>query len=227
MRTNVLAVMDFVLSHALRLFHPFLPFITEELWHGMGYSEDMPADQGGRSILFAPWPKPFDADMRSHYALDDCYLEHVNARFDLITQGRDLRRQANVPANKKVKFILKPAQDLPPNDLEVMKLLLGAEPLEVNPSYDGGRGVLSTKAPMGELYLPLEGLVDIAAETARLTKEVEKIQSEIARVEQKLANPNFVNRSPPKVLAEHRQRLEDWQAKLAHAQKALAALTAR
>ncbi len=224
-RANVLAVMDFVLSHALRLFHPFLPFITEELWHGMGYSEGMPADQGGRSILFAPWPKPFDSDIRDHYALDDCYLELVDARFDLITKGRDLRRQASVPANKKVKFILKPAQDLPPNDLEVMRLLLGAEPLEVNPSYESGKGVLSTKATMGELYLPLEGLVDIAAEIARLTKEIEKFNSEIAKVEQKLANPNFVNKSPPEVVAEHRQRLEDWQAKLAHAQKALAALT--
>ncbi len=226
-RANVLAVMDFVLSHALRLFHPFLPFITEELWHGMGYAEGMPADQGGRSILFAPWPKPFESDTRDHYALDDCYLELVNARFDLITRGRDLRRQANVPANKKVKFILKPAQDLPPNDLEVMRLLLGAEPLEVNPSYESGKGVLSTKAAMGELYLPLEGLVDIAAEIARLTKEIEKINAEIAKVEQKLANPNFVNKSPPEVVAEHRQRLEDWQAKLAHAQKALAALNAR
>ena len=226
-RANVLAVMDFVLSHALRLFHPFLPFITEELWHGMGYADDMPAEQGGRSILFAPWPKPFDADLRDHYALDDCYLEHVNARFDLITKGRDLRRQANVPANKKVKFILKPAQDLPPNDIEVMQLLLGAEPFEVNPSYEGGRGVLSTKAAMGELYLPLEGLVDIAAEIARLTKEIEKIQSEIAKVEQKLANPSFVSKVPAEVLAEHRKRLEDWQAKLAHAQKALSALTDR
>jgi valyl-tRNA synthetase len=224
-RANVLAVMDFVLSHALRLFHPFLPFITEELWHGMGYAEDMPAEQGGRSILFALWPKPFDSDIRDHYALDDCYLELVDARFDLITKGRDLRRQANVPSNKKVKFILKPAQDLPPNDVEVMKLLLGADPFEVNASYEGGKGVLSTKATMGEIYLPLEGLVDIAGEIARLTKEIEKISSEIAKVEQKLANPNFVNKSPPEVVAEHHKRLEDWQAKLAHAQKALAALS--
>ena len=53
-RANTLAVIDFVLSHTLRLFHPFLPFITEELWHGMGYHEDMPADQGGQTIMFAP-----------------------------------------------------------------------------------------------------------------------------------------------------------------------------
>ena len=59
-KANTLAVIDFVLAHTLRVFHPFLPFITEELWHGMGYSEDMPADQGGRTIMFAAWPKAFD-----------------------------------------------------------------------------------------------------------------------------------------------------------------------
>ncbi len=218
-KANVLAVMDFVLSHTLRLFHPFLPFITEELWHGMGYAEEMPADQGGRSIMFAPWPKPFDSDTRDFYALDDCYLDHVNARFELITQGRDLRRQAKVASNKKVLFILKPAQDIPPNDIEVMKLLLNAEPFEVNPDYEPAKGVLATKAGMGELYLPLEGLVDTVAEIARHTKELEEIQSEIVKVEQKLANPSFVNKAPPKVLSEHRKRLEDWQAKRAHIQK--------
>jgi valyl-tRNA synthetase len=219
MRANVLAVMDFILSHTLRLFHPFLPFVTEELWHGMGYAEDMPAEQGGRSIMTAPWPKPFDADTRDHYSLDSCYLEFVDAKFALVTQGRDLRRQAGVPANRKVRFILKPAQGIPPNDLEVMQLLLAAETLEVNEEYAPGRGVLAAKAEMGELYLPLEGLVDPAAEQGRLTREMEKIQAEIAKVEQKLANPSFVNKVPPEVLAEHRQRLEDWQSKLAHARQ--------
>ena len=68
-RANTLAVIDFVLSHTLRLFHPFLPFITEELWHGMGYAEDMPENQGGKTIMFAPWPKPLDDDFKSHYGL--------------------------------------------------------------------------------------------------------------------------------------------------------------
>ena len=215
-KANLLAVMDLVLSHTLRLFHPFLPFVTEELWHGMGYAEDMPPDQGGRSIMFAPWPKPFDAATRDHYALDDCYLDYVNAKFDLVTQGRDLRRQANLPSNKKLRFILKPSRDLPPNDIEVIKLLLQAEPLEVDPAYEATKGVLSAKAEMGEIYLPLEGIIDVATETARLGKEMEKFQAEILKVEQKLANPAFVNKVPPAVLDEHRQRLADWQAKLAH-----------
>jgi valyl-tRNA synthetase len=220
-KANVVAVMDFVLSHTLRLFHPFLPFITEELWHGMGYATDMPDAQGGRSIMHAPWPKPFDADFRDHYSLDDCYLDFVNAKFDLVSQGRSLRAEARIAANKKVKFILKPAQDLPPNDLEVIRLLLNAEALEIQPDYAPGKGVSSVKAGMGELYLPLEGLVDTAAEFARLTKELEKIAGEIVKVEQKLANPNFTQKVPPEVLADHRKRLEDWLAKRDHVQKAL------
>jgi valyl-tRNA synthetase len=57
-RANTLAVLDFVLSHTLRLFHPFLPFITEELWHGMGYGAGLPPEQGGTTIMYAPWPQP-------------------------------------------------------------------------------------------------------------------------------------------------------------------------
>jgi len=75
-RENTLAVIDFVLSHTLRLFHPFLPFITEELWHGMGYAEDMPDDQGGKTIMYARWPKRLDEDFKGHYGLDDCLPRH-------------------------------------------------------------------------------------------------------------------------------------------------------
>jgi valyl-tRNA synthetase len=221
MRANVLAVIDFVLSHTLRLFHPFLPFITEELWHAMGYSADMPDFQGGKTIMFAPWPKPFDADFRDHYALDDCYLDFVNTKYELVTQGRNLRREANVPANKKVRFILKPANDLPPNDVAVLSILLNAEPLDIDAGYQPKQGTLTVHSGLGELFLPMEGLVDMAAEKARLTKELEKIGAEIAKVEQKLANPNFVQKVPPEVLVEHRKRLEDWQAKKAHAEAAL------
>jgi valyl-tRNA synthetase len=220
-KASTLTVIDFVLSHTLRLFHPFLPFITEELWHGMGYAVDMPADQGARSIMHAPWPRPFDADLRDHYSLDDCYLDFVNAKIELIAKGRNLRKESKVADNKKVKFLLKPAQDLPPADVEVLRTLLQAEAIEIVAEYEPQKGVASTKAALGELYLPLAGLIDVDAERTRLNKEFEKIEAEIAKVERKLTNPNFVQKVPAEVLAEHRQRLEDWQAKKAHVRKSL------
>jgi len=223
-KANTLAVIDFVLSHMVRLFHPFLPFITEELWHGMGYSTDMPENQGGKTIMNAPWPMPINEDEKSEWGLDDCYLEITDTKYELVTQGRNLRRAGNIQAAKKVKYVFKPAQQLTPHDAEVIKLLLNAETLEVNPEYQAPKGTPTVQSKLGELFLPLEGHIDPAAEKVRLGKEVEKIKGEIVKVEQKLANPNFTEKVPPAVLTEHRQRLADWQAKLAHTQALLDAL---
>jgi valyl-tRNA synthetase len=223
-KANALAVIDFVLSHTLRLFHPFLPFITEELWHGMGYFTDMPENQGGKTIMFAPWPKPLDDDFKSHYGLSESDEKQIEARNEFIGQGRNLRRNANIPANKKVKFIFKPAGPVAANDIEVLRLLLNAEAVEVNANYQPAKGALAVRAALGVLFLPTEGLIDVEAEKARLKKELEKIESEISKVEQKLANPNFTQKVPPQVLEEHKQRLADWQDKLAHVKSALAAL---
>jgi valyl-tRNA synthetase len=213
-KANTTAVLDFVLSHTLRLFHPFIPFITEELWRGMGYADDMPAEQGGRTIMFAAWPKPLDQDFREHYGLDDCYLGYVDTKYDLVTQGRNLRREGNLPANKKVRFVFKPEEAILPLDVEILRLLLNAETLEVNAEFNAPKGTPTVRSKLGELYLPLEGLIDVGAEKARLQKEIEKIAGEVAKAEQKLANPNFSQKAPPQVLAEHHNRLAEWREKL-------------
>jgi valyl-tRNA synthetase len=223
-RANTLAVIDFVLSHTLRLFHPFLPFITEELWHGMGYAEDMPENQGGKTIMFAPWPKSLDDDFKSHYGLTERDEKHIEARNEFVTQGRNLRRTANIAANKKIKFILKPSRELAAHDVEVLRLLLNAEAVEANANYQPGKNTLTVRTDLGDLFLPLEGLIDKEAELARLTKELEKIEAEAAKVEQKLANPNFTQKVPPAVLQEHQQRLAEWQSKRDHVKSTLEAL---
>jgi valyl-tRNA synthetase len=223
-RVNKLAVIDFILQNTLCLFHPFLPFITEELWHGMGYAEDMPENQGGKTIMFAPWPKPLDEDIRGHYGLDDCYLEMGDTKYDLVRKGRDLRREANIPASKKVKYIIKPVTQLPSYEAEVIKLLLNAESLDINPDFNPPKGTPTVHSEMGELYLSLEGAVDTKAEKARLKKELEKTELEITKAQERLANPAFTQKAPPNILAEHQKRLFEWQTKREHILSALSAL---
>jgi valyl-tRNA synthetase len=223
-RANTLAVIDFILSHTLRLFHPFLPFISEELWHGMGYHEDMPRTQGGDTILFAPWPKALEQDCLDLYGLTAAAGQAVDTKYELVTQGRNLRREGNIPASKKVKYVFKPAGEVAPHDAEVLKLLLNAETLEVTASYEPKKGTPTVHSDLGDLFLPLEGLVDVAAEKTRLAKELDKIQAELTKVEQKLANTNFTSKAPPQVLQEHQQRLVEWQAKRDRTQAALEAL---
>ena len=111
---------------------------------GWATHEDMPPDQGGQTIMYAPWPKPLDEDFRAHYGLDEACLAAVNAKYDLVTQGRDLRRQANLPASKKVKFLFQPAQPPSPHEAEVLKLLLNAEALKLNPAGQPARALRSS-----------------------------------------------------------------------------------
>ena len=139
----------------------------------------------------------------------------------------NLRREANISSGKKIRYVLKPVNYLPPHDIEVIRLLLNAEAVEVTENYQPAKGTLTARTELGELFLPLEGLrsaEELAAEKTRLTKEVEKYEAEISKAEQKLANPKFSQNAPPQVLLEHQQRLAEWQAKRAAVKAALDAL---
>jgi valyl-tRNA synthetase len=208
----------------LRLFHPFLPFITEELWHGMGYDRELPEAQGGKTLMQANWPKPLDNTFKEHYSLDDSDEKFVDAKYELITQGRNLRREGNLASHQKFRFVFKPANAMPAHEVEVLKLLLNAEPLDIDPSYQPAKGTPVARSPLGELCLPMEGLIDVAAEKLRLSKSLEKIQGEIEHIEKRLNNPAFAEKAPAAVLEDNRNRLADWRAKQAHAHAALDAL---
>jgi valyl-tRNA synthetase len=219
-KANTLAVMDFVLGQTLRLFHPFMPFITEELWHGMGFSADMPEDQGGRSIMFAPWPKPLDEDELAHFGILPEDEKTANDKYEVVNLGRGLKSTFNL--NKKVRFVLKPNQDLPAHETEVLRILLNAEPLDLDADYAPAKGTPTAITPLGELFLPLEGVIDVDAERARVSKELEKATAELGKVRSKLADENFTSKVPEKVLEEHRSREADWASKVSKLEEMLA-----
>jgi valyl-tRNA synthetase len=226
-KANTLAVLDFVLAHTLRLFHPFLPFITEELWHGLGYAGELPADQGGKTIMTAHWPELLGNDFFHFYDLDPSHAEVADAKYETVNLSRGLRRDFNIGSSKRVRFVLRTANPLPEHEFAVLQILLNAEPLEeVAPDWVAPKGTPTVLTPLGELLLPLEGLVDVSAERERLTKEMAKVEAELAKVRAKLADPNFAGKVPAKVLDEHHQRERDWAEKHAQLTKMREALGA-
>jgi valyl-tRNA synthetase len=223
-QANTLAVTDFVLAHALRLFHPFLPFITEELWHSLGYNTDLPADQGAQTIMFAHWPKPLDDDFKAHYGLTPADEAFAAAKYETVTRGRNLRREFNLPSNKRLRFVLKPSAPVGDNEAAVLKLLLNAEPFEMDLDYAPPKATPTALTPFGELCLPLEGVLDPATERQRLGKEIARIEADLQAVRRKLGNESFVQNAPAAVVAEHRERETDRLEKLAQLRRLLEAL---
>jgi len=212
-KANTIAVMDFVLSRALRLLHPFLPFVTEELWHGLGFNLEFPRDRGGLTIMTAPWPEPFTQSEINRLGLNVSAANSAEAKYELVGMGRDLRRQFNIPANKKLKFVLKPASELSASDLDVMRFLLNAESVTTDSSYLPAKGTPMAANTFGEIYLPLAGAIDVAAEKARLEKELAKARTEIERIESKLMQAKQTQKVPPHVIQEQQRRLDEWKAR--------------
>ena len=144
--------------------------------------------------------------------------------YDTANKARNLKAEYNLATNRKVKFVLKPA--LPVNsDLAArLALLAGAQAAELNADYEAPKGTPTALTPLGELFLPLEGLVDVEAERSRITKELEKMTKEIAKSKAKLGNASFVDRAPAAVVEQERARLAEWEAKTAQLEAMLNAL---
>jgi len=144
----------------------------------------------------------------------------------VVNHGRALRRDFNIASNKRVRFVLKPNAPLPAHEAEVLKILLNAESLDHPETYDAPKGTPAALTPLGELFLPLEGIIDPDVERERLKKEISKVENELAKVRAKLANPSFAGKVPAAVLEEHQQREASWAEKLAQLQRMRDALGA-
>jgi len=124
-----------------------------------------------------------------------------------------------------VDYIIKPAGSLDPYEIEVMQSLLNAEALRVDKEYSPRKGTPAARSAMGELYLPLDGLIDVEAEKGRMESQLEKISKEIVKISAKLSNPNFTERAPEDVLQEAKDRLSDWREKEKQTRESIEYLT--
>ncbi|HET9367547.1 MAG TPA: valine--tRNA ligase [Candidatus Udaeobacter sp.] len=207
-KESALAVMDFVLSATLRLLHPFMPHITEELWSLLGLGKD--------SIQFATPPEKA--------ALDDVSdlvgkREFVSAIYETIQAGRNLRAESKLPSNRKIQFILRTDEKSVSSHIPTLTRLLNAEKVEVDPKYQAQPGNPVAVTPLGEIVLTVAA-ADRAGEQQRLDKEIARIETEARAVQEKLGNKSFVDRAPPAVVEEHRRRLKDFSAQLAKLKQA-------
>ncbi len=219
-RRNTLAVIDFIFERTLQLFHPLIPFITEELWHALGFASDFPSGRGGRTIMFARWPEPFSIDEHQRFGLSREIAREVAARYGMIKQLRNLRTEHKIPSNKKLRVVYHHMnRGISDDDWATLRQLGGIQEVQFVQEYQPSKGEPVVYPPFGgKLFLSLA--VDVAAERVRLDKEIAKIESELRTVERKLENRSFVERAPAAVVEEHRRRLKDFSAQLAKLKQA-------
>lgn len=223
---EVLLVMDVVLHHFLRLLHPYMPHLTEELWQRLSFRAALQR-KNINSISYTAFPES-GILQRAGYDVGriNAARRNIADLQEAVRVTRNLRAEYNIPSNRKVEFILNADEDLPQDTLAVFCSLSGAEHLKRTKSPRLKKGTPSTLTPYGTVYLPLDGLVDVEAERTRLSKEIAKLESETAVSLAKLENRSFVERAPAHVVEEHRERVRQLGERVAKLRKMLDALPA-
>ncbi|HEY2494053.1 MAG TPA: valine--tRNA ligase [Paenibacillus sp.] len=197
------SVLSFVLDRTLRLIHPFMPFISEEIWQHLPHSGD--------TITLAEWPK-FDASFENDLAITE-----MNTLMDIIRTVRNIRAEVNVPMSKKVELIIKAGDtnvfNMISRNEEYVQRFCNTSSFQVGVDIPAPDKAMSAVVTGVEIYLPLAGLINIDEEIVRLEKEVQLLDSEVDRVEKKLSNQGFVSKAPAKVIEEERAKQADYSDK--------------
>ncbi|MGI9522624.1 MAG: valine--tRNA ligase [Hyphomicrobiaceae bacterium] len=211
------AMVAWVRDEILKLLHPFMPFITEELWHRV--AEYGPARD--QILTLTPWS-----------SLSGLFNDGANAEIDwvikLVSAVRSVRAEMNVPAAAKIELELVGA-----SDLERARVNLHEETIERLARLDRisfveipSQGAAAIVIDETTASLPLAGVIDMDAERQRLEKQIAKARSEIAKIDSKLANPNFISKAPEAVVEENRERRIDFEGQVLQFEAALKRLDA-
>ncbi len=209
------ATMAYILDHAAALLHPFMPFITEELWRIKG--EQGPAREA--PLVLSQWPTLTGL-------VDPAADAEIGFVVDLISETRSVRSEMNVPAGAQIPLVMVGAgadqRGMIERNLDTLKRLArlsGISFADAAPAQSAqivARGALAA--------LPLEGVVDLAAEKTRLAREIKKLEGEIGKIDAKLGNADFMRRAPEEVVDEQRERRADADERVAKMTAALSRL---
>ena len=206
-----------VLIDALKLLHPYMPFITEEIYCTLMEDEEA-------SIMVSDWPEY--SEETNAFAAD---MEAVERIKEAVKGIRNVRGEMNVPPSKKAKVIVVTEEATVQEIFETNKVFfatLGFASEVVIQSDKSGidQDAVSVVIDKGTIYMPFAELVDVAKEVERLQKEEKKLMGELKRSEGMLGNPNFVNKAPAKKIEEERAKLEKYQSMMAQVKERLAQL---
>ncbi|HXE95726.1 MAG TPA: class I tRNA ligase family protein, partial [Dongiaceae bacterium] len=189
------------LESLLRLLHPFMPFITEEIWQAL------PGTKATPTIMRAPYPAPCD---QCSFPEDAAAMERIMA---VIGGIRNIRGEMEVPPSKQIAVILscdsEATQRLMKHNESAIISLARVSDLAIGVCLEKPEDASIQVAGDVQIYVPLKGLVDVAAEEERLLKEIGKIDKEIEMFSRKLESPAFVDRAPAEIVAKERQKLAD------------------
>lgn len=209
-----LAVLMHVLACCMKLLHPFMPFITEEIYLSLSAEE---------TIMLSAWPEP---DKRFDFAQEAALMDGI---MELIRAIRNLRAEMKVPAGQKISLhlIVEEADETAFAGMSAyIARLVGAEEFTISTeNVTSQKGDVRLVCERAEAIIPLASMIDIEVETARMNKEIERLELEIQRLEAKLRNKSFVDKAPAHVVAEERRKLSINQEMLGKFKKRLQDLT--
>jgi valyl-tRNA synthetase len=212
-KSTTAAILRAVLDQSMRLLHPFMPFVTEEVWQYLyRVSEQNPQRWPAPALIVAPWPQANTA------AIDTQVEQQFALVQEVITRIRDARNQMNVEPARRIPVLMAVGDALAmfQEQMPLIQFLARTEQpqlykmLEQKPEQS-----MSLLAEAVEIYLPLAGMIDIAKELDRIDRELDQAQQEVERLQAKLANQNFVSRAKPEVVAREREKLATHEERLA------------
>ena len=201
-KQTVKAVLVYVMSNTLKLLHPFMPFITEEIWQALPHT--------GESIMISEWVTGDDA---LRFSAEEEEMERIMSAIKAV---RNRRAEMNVAPSKKAKIFIETAYaDTFEKGKVFFERLASASEVEVGAKFDDMDDAVSIITESARMYIPMAELVDFRAEAARLQREKAGVEKELAMVNGKLSNENFVSKAPAAVVEGQRQAKARLEEKLA------------